>query len=81
MFCTTRFDEKIKEIESLNATPIIFDDEEKIKSILNEDSYILSTVPPDKGKDPVIENYGCIFKINAKELTGRVSVNYQCLWR
>ena len=68
MFCTTRFDEKIKEIESLNATPIIFDDEEKIKSILNEDSYILSTIPPDKGKDPVIENYGCIFKNKCKRI-------------
>ena len=62
VFCTTRFDEKIKEIKSLNATPIFFDDEEKIKSILNKDSYILSTAPPDKGGDPVIENYGRIFK-------------------
>ena len=68
VFCTTRSDEKIKEIESLNAAPIIFDDEEKIKSILNEDSYILSTIPPDKGKDPVIENYGCIFKNKCKRI-------------
>ena len=62
VFCTTRFDEKTKEIKSLNATPIFFDDEEKIESILNKDSYILSTIPPDKGKDPVIENYRCLFK-------------------
>ena len=68
VFCTTRFDEKIKEIKSLNATPIFFDDEEKIKSILNKDSYILSTAPPDKGKDPVIKNYGCIFKNKCEKI-------------
>ena len=68
VFCTTRFVEKIKEIKSLNATPIFFDDEKKIKSILNKDSYILSTAPPDEGKDPVIENYGYLFKKNSERI-------------
>ena len=64
VFCTTRFHEKTKEIKSLNATPIFFDDEEKIKSILCKDLYLLSTVPPEGGKDPVIENYRSLFEKN-----------------
>ena len=68
VFCTTRFDEKIKEIKSLNVTPIFFDDEKKIKSILNKDAYILSTVPPEEGKDVVIENYGYLFKKNSERI-------------
>ncbi len=68
VFCTTRFDEKIKEIKSLNVTPIFFDDEKKIKNILNKESYILSTVPPEEGKDPVIENYGYLFKKNSERI-------------
>jgi len=70
VFCTTRFDEKIKEIKSLNVTPIFFDDEKKIKNILNKESYILSTVPPEEGKDPVIENYGYLFKRGPKKWNG-----------
>ena len=68
VFCTTRFDGKIKEIKSLNVTPIFFDDEKKIKNILNKESYILSTVPPEEGKDPVIENYGYLFKKNSERI-------------
>ena len=67
VFCTTRSNEKAKEIKLFNATPIFFDNEEKIESILNKNSYILSTAPPDNGKDPVIENYGCLLKKIAKE--------------
>ena len=58
VFCATRVSEKFEKIESLNATPIGFNDEEKIKSIFDEDLYILSTAPPDNGKDPIVENYG-----------------------
>jgi len=68
VFCTTRFDEKIEEIKSLDATPVLFDDEKKIKSILNEDLYILSTAPPKSGRDPVIENYGNLFKENSERI-------------
>ena len=68
VFCTTRFDEKIKEIKSLNVTPIFFDDEKKIKNTFNKVSYILSTVPPEEGKDPVIENYGYLFKKNSERI-------------
>ena len=31
VFCTTRFSEKFEEIQSINATPIDFNDEEKIQ--------------------------------------------------
>ena len=66
VFCTTRFKEKAEEIKSLNATPVFFDDEEKIESILELNSYILSTAPPENGKDPVIQNYGDLFKLASK---------------
>ena len=62
VFCVTRVSEKFEKIESLNATPIGFNDEEKIKRIFDEDLYILSTAPPDNGKDPIVENYGTLFK-------------------
>ena len=68
VFCTTRFEEKIQEIKSLNATPISFDDEQKIKRILKKASYILSTVPPENGKDPVIERHGYLLKINRERI-------------
>ena len=66
VFCTTRFKEKVKEIKLLNATPVFFDDEKKIESILRKNSHILSTAPPENGKDPVIENYGYLFKKNSE---------------
>ena len=68
VFCTTRFSEKIKEIESFNAIPVGFDDAEKIESLLDGNLYILSTVPPENGKDPVFENYGPLFKKNSKRI-------------
>ena len=36
VFCTTRSNEKAKEIKSLNATPVFFDNAEKIENILNK---------------------------------------------
>ena len=68
VFCTTRFKEKAKEIKSLNATPIFFDDEEKIESVLSKNSYILSTAPPENSKDPVVENYGHLLKKNSERV-------------
>ena len=68
VFCTTRFKEKAKEIKSLNATPIFFDDEEKIESVLSKNSYILSTAPPENSKDPVVENYGHLLKKNRERV-------------
>jgi len=68
VFCTTRFKEKAKEIKSLNATPIFFDDEEKIESVLRKNSYILSTAPPENSKDPVVENYGHLLKKNSERV-------------
>ena len=68
VFCTTRFSEKFEEIRSINATPIAFDDKEKIKDLLDEDLYILSTAPPENGSDPVIDNYGHLFKNNSERV-------------
>ena len=68
VFCTTRFKEKAKEIKSLNATLIFFDDEEKIESVLSKNSYILSTAPPENSKDPVVENYGHLLKKNSERV-------------
>ena len=68
VFCTTRFKEKAKEIKSHNATPIFFDDEEKIESVLSKNSYILSTAPPENSKDPVVENYGHLLKKNSERV-------------
>ena len=68
VFCTTRFKKKAKEIKALNATPVFFDDEEKIESILSKNSYILSTAPPENSKDPVIENYGYLLKKNSERI-------------
>ena len=68
VFCTTRFKEKAKEIKSLNATPVFFDDEEKIESVLSKNSYILSTAPPENSKDPVVENYGHLLKKNSERV-------------
>ena len=68
VFCTTRFSEKFEEIQSINATPIAFDDEEKIKDLLDEDLYILSTAPPEKDSDPVIDSYGYLFKNNSERV-------------
>ena len=78
VFCTTRFRNKSKEIKSINATPIIFNDEEKINSILAEDLFVLSTVPPESGKDPVMENYGHLLAKNnerIKNLVDLISIN------
>ena len=66
VFCTTRFSKKSKEIKSLNATPVFFDDEEKINGIFGENLHVLSTAPPENGKDPVIENYGHLLKKNSE---------------
>ena len=68
VFCTTRFKVKAKEIKALNATPVFFNEKKKIESILCENSYILSTAPPENGKDPVIENYGYLFKKNSERI-------------
>ncbi|MDC3170104.1 SDR family oxidoreductase [Paracoccaceae bacterium] len=68
VFCTTRFREKFEEIRSINATPIGFDDEEKIKLLFDEDLYILSTAPPKDGTDPVIENYSNLFKNSSERI-------------
>ncbi len=68
VFCTTRVKEKFEKIKSLNATPIGFNDEEKITSLLDEDLYVLSTAPPEKGKDPVVENYETLFRNNNKRI-------------
>jgi nucleoside-diphosphate-sugar epimerase len=68
VFCTTRFSEKFEEIQSINATPIGFNDEEKIKRLLGEDLYILSTAPPENGTDPVIENYRHLLKNNSERI-------------
>ena len=68
VFCTTRFNQKIAEIKSINAKPIGFFDKEKIKSLFDEDLYILSTAPPEDGRDPVIENYGYLLKKNSKKI-------------
>ena len=68
VFCTTRFREKFEEIRSINSTPIGFDDEEKIKLLLEEDLYILSTAPPKNGTDPVIDNYSYLFKNNSERI-------------
>ena len=68
VFCTTRSSEKFGEIQSINATPIGFNDEEKIKQLLEEDLYILSTAPPENGTDPVIDNYSYLFKNNSERI-------------
>ena len=68
VFCTTRSSEKFEEIRSINATPIGFYDVEKINLLLEEDLYILSTAPPKNGIDPVINNYGCLFKNNSERI-------------
>ena len=68
VFCTTRFSKKSREIKSINATPIIFNDEEKINSILSEDLFVLSTIPPESGKDPVMENYGHLLAKNNERI-------------
>ena len=68
VYCTTRSSEKTKEIKDLKATPIFFNDEEKIKNILSDDAYILITAPPENSKDPVVENYGHLFKKNCERI-------------
>ena len=66
VYCTTRSNEKIKAIKELKATPIFFNDEERIKNILSDDTYILTTTPPENSKDPVVENYGHLLKKNCE---------------
>ena len=68
VYCTTRSSEKIKEIKDLKAMPVFFNDEEKIKNILSEDNYILTTAPPENSKDPVVENYGHLLKKNSERV-------------
>ena len=68
VYCTTRSSEKFKEIKDLKATPIFFNDEEKIKNILSDDAYILTTAPPQNSKDPVVENYGHLLKKNSERI-------------
>ena len=45
-----------------------FNDEEKINSILSEDLFVLSTIPPESGKDPVMENYGHLLAKNNERI-------------
>ena len=68
VYCTTRSNEKIKVIKGLKATPIFFNDEERIKNILSDDTYILTTAPPENSKDPVVENYGHLLKKNSERI-------------
>ena len=68
VYCTTRSSEKIKEIKDLKAIPVFFNDEEKIKNVLSEDNYILTTAPPENSKDPVVENYGHLLKKNSERV-------------
>ena len=68
IYCTTRSNEKTKEIKDLKAMPVFFNDEEKIKNILSDDNYILTTAPPENSKDPVVENYGHLLKENSERI-------------
>ena len=68
VYCTTRSNEKTKEIKDLKAMPVFFNDEEKIKNILSDDNYILTTAPPENSKDPVVENYGHLIKENSERI-------------
>ncbi len=68
VYCTTRSNEKIKVIKDLKATPIFFNDEERIKNILSDDTYILTTAPPENSKDPVLENYGHLLEKNGQKI-------------
>ncbi len=68
VYCTTRSSEKIKEIKAVKAFPIFFNDEKKLKNILNDDVYILTTAPPENSKDPVVENYGYLLKKNREKI-------------
>ncbi len=68
IYCTTRSNEKAKEIKDLKAMPVFFNDEEKIKNILSDDNYILTTAPPENSKDPVVENYGHLLKENSERI-------------
>ncbi len=68
IYCTTRSNEKTKEIKDLKDMPVFFNDEEKIKNILSDDNYILTTAPPENSKDPVVENYGHLLKENSERI-------------
>ena len=68
VYCTTRSSEKIKKIKDLKATPIFFNDEEKIKNILSNYAYILTTAPPENSRDPVVEHYRHLIKENSEKI-------------
>ena len=68
IYFKTRRKKKTKEIKDLKAMPVFFNDEEKIKNILSDDNYILTTAPPENSKDPVVENYGHLLKENSERI-------------
>ena len=68
VFCTTRSSEKFEEVKTTKAFPVLFNDEKKLESIFNQDLYVLSTVPPKTGKDPVITNYEHLLKNNSDRI-------------
>tara|TARA_B100001250_G_scaffold407393_1_gene428068 strand:+ start:1149 stop:2027 length:879 start_codon:yes stop_codon:yes gene_type:complete len=60
VFATGREKGKLAIIKRKDAEPILFSDEKKIEKIFNEELYILNSIPPDSGEDPLLRKYSRI---------------------
>ena len=58
----------LKKFKNYKFKKIDIRDYKKLESIFNQDLYVLSTVPPETGKDPVITNYEHLLKNNSDRI-------------
>ena len=60
VFATTRDEENFSKIKKNGAHPILFSDRKEIEKTISKGVYILSSIPPVKGGDPVLKEYSSL---------------------
>ncbi len=60
VFATTREKENFSRIKKTGANPILFSDKKEIEKTINKGVYVLSSIPPSKEGDPVLNEYSSL---------------------
>ena len=60
VFATTRDEENFSKIKKNGAYPILFSDRKEIEKTISKGVYVLSSIPPAKGGDPVLKEYSSL---------------------
>ena len=60
VFATTREEESFSRIKKNGAHPILFSDTKEIEKTISKGVYVLCSIPPAKGGDPVLNEYSSL---------------------